>query len=113
MEALVGAFEDFWRVRFPDAQRGRWLDNDPAALAAAWSTAMAEGAITEDLAGWRVPCLIFLGAGDLDFLDGARRAVNEIPNAELLLLAESDHYAAHVSPDEVVLEAALRVLRAS
>jgi pimeloyl-ACP methyl ester carboxylesterase len=113
MEAVVGAFEDFWQVRFPDAQRGRWLDNDPAALAAAWSTAMSEGGITEDLARWRVPCLMFLGAADLDFLDGARRAVNEIPNAELLLLAESDHYAAHVSPDEVVLEAALRVLRAS
>lgn len=113
MEALVGAFEDFWRVRFPDAQRARWLDNDAAALAAAWSTAMDEGAIAEDFGNWRVPCLIFLGAADLDFLDGARRAVTEIPNAELLLLAESDHYAAHVSPNEVVLEAALRVLRAS
>jgi pimeloyl-ACP methyl ester carboxylesterase len=113
MEALVGAFEDFWRVRLPNAQRARWLDNDPAALAAAWSMAMDEGAIAEDLGDWRVPCLIFLGGADLDFLDGARRAVNEIPNAELLLLAESDHYAAHVSPDEVMLEAALRVLHAS
>jgi pimeloyl-ACP methyl ester carboxylesterase len=113
MEALVGAFEDFWQVRFPDAQRARWLENDPLAIAAAWSTAMDEGAIAEDLQRWRMPCLIFLGAADLDFLDGARRAVNEIPKAELLLLAESDHYAAHVSPDEVVLEAALRVLRAS
>jgi pimeloyl-ACP methyl ester carboxylesterase len=113
MEALVGAFEEFWRVKFPDAQRARWLDNDPLALAAGWSTAMDEGAITEDLQSWRLPCLIFLGAADLDFLDGARRAVDEIPNAELLLLAESDHYAAHVSPDEVVLEATLRVLRAS
>lgn len=47
------------------------------------------------------------------FLDGARRAAEEIPNAELLLLAEADHYAVHVSPDEIVLEAALRVLRAS
>jgi pimeloyl-ACP methyl ester carboxylesterase len=113
MEALVGAFEEFWRVKFPDAQRARWLDNDPLALAAAWSTAMDEGAIADDLQRWRVPCLIFLGAADLDFLDGARRAVDEIPNAELLLLAESDHYAAHVSPDEVVLEATLRLLRAS
>jgi hypothetical protein len=51
-------------------------------------------------------CLVFIGAADLDFLDGARCAVDEIPKAELLLLAESDHYAAHMSPDEVVLEAA-------
>jgi pimeloyl-ACP methyl ester carboxylesterase len=101
MEALVGAFEDFWQVRFPGAQRARWLDNDPAALAAARSTAMDEGAIAEDLRRWQVRCLIFLGAADLDFLDGARRAVDEIPNADLLVLAESDHYAAHVSPDEV------------
>jgi pimeloyl-ACP methyl ester carboxylesterase len=72
---------------------------------------MDEGAIAEDLEHWRVPCLIFLGAADLDFLEGARRAVNEIPNAELLLLGESDHYSAHVSPDDVVLEAALRMLR--
>ena len=74
---------------------------------------MAEGAIAENLRRWRVACLIFLGAADVDFLDGARRAVEEIPNAELLLLAEADHYAAHVSQEEVVLEAALRVLRAS
>jgi pimeloyl-ACP methyl ester carboxylesterase len=74
VEPLVRAFEDFWGVRFPDAQRARWLDNDPAALAAAWSAAMAEGAISEDLKRWRVPCLIFIGAGDADFLDGARRA---------------------------------------
>ena len=67
----------------------------------------------KDLRRWQVPCLIFLGAADADFLDGARRAAEEIPNAELLLLAEADHYAAHVSEDEVVLEAALRVLRAS
>jgi hypothetical protein len=43
-------------------------------------------------------CLVFIGAADLDFLDGARCAVDEIPKAELLLLAESDHYAAHMSP---------------
>jgi pimeloyl-ACP methyl ester carboxylesterase len=113
MEALVGAFERLWDVRFPDAQRARWLDNDPAALRAAWSAAMAEGAIGKDLRRWQVPCLIFLGAADADLLDGARRAAEEIPNAELLLLAEADHYAAHVSPDDVVVEAVLRVLRGS
>jgi hypothetical protein len=49
MEALVGAFEEFWRVKFPDAQRAHWLDNDPLALAATWSTAMNEGVIADDL----------------------------------------------------------------
>ena len=111
MEALVGAFEEFWEVRFPAAQRARWLDNDPVALAAAWSMAMTEGAISEDLGRWRLACLIFLGTADVDFLDGARRAAQEIADAELLLLAEADHYAAHVNAEEVVTEAVLRVLR--
>ena len=35
MEHLVGAFEAFWSVSFPDERRRRWLDNDPAALSAA------------------------------------------------------------------------------
>ena len=70
-----------------------------------------EGAISADLGRWRVPCLIFIGAGDADFLEGARRAVREIPRAELLVLEEADHYAAHMSQDEVVLDAVLRTLR--
>jgi pimeloyl-ACP methyl ester carboxylesterase len=113
MEALVRAFEDFWAVSFPDPQRARWLDNDPAALEAAWNEAMAEGAISEDLGRWRVPCLIFIGAADADFLDQARRAAEEIPKAELIVLGEADHYAAHMSQDEVVVDAVLRTLRAT
>jgi pimeloyl-ACP methyl ester carboxylesterase len=108
---LVRAFEDFWGVAFPDAQRARWLGNDPAALAAAWSAALAEGPISQDLGRWRVPCLIFIGDVDVDFLDGARRAAEEIPNAELLVLGEADHYAAHMSQDEVVRDAVLQTLR--
>jgi pimeloyl-ACP methyl ester carboxylesterase len=111
MEPLVRAFEDFWGVRFPDPQRARWLDNDPAALDAAWRAALTEGAISADLARWRTRCLIFIGAADADFLDGARRAASEIPNAELLVVGEADHYAAHMSQDEVVLDAVLRTLR--
>ena len=111
MEALVQAFEAFWGVRFPDTQRARWLDNDPAALEAAWSTALAEGAIPEALRAWHIPCLIVIGAGDADFLDQARRAADEIPKAELILLEEADHYAAHMGQDEVVLDGVLRTLR--
>jgi pimeloyl-ACP methyl ester carboxylesterase len=111
MEPLVRAFEDFWGVRFPDPQRARWLANDPAALEAAWSAAMADGPISADLGRWQIPCLIFIGAADADFLEGARRAAEEIPDAELLVLEEADHYAAHMSQDEIVIDAALRTLR--
>jgi pimeloyl-ACP methyl ester carboxylesterase len=110
-EPLVRAFEAFWDIEFPGSQRERLLDNDPVALYAAWSAAMAEGAISADLGRWRVPCLIFIGAVDADFLEGARRATQEIPDAELLVLEEADHYAAHMSQDEILIDAALTTLR--
>ena len=113
MEPLVRGFEDLCGVRFPDPQRTRWLDNDPAALQAAWSAALAEGSISDDLGRWRLPCLIFIGAADADFLEGARRAAEEIPDADLLVLEETDHYEAHMSQDEIVIEAVLRTLRRS
>lgn len=111
MEPTVQAFERFWEVEFPAPQRKRWLDNDPLALEAAWRAARDEGAIADDLGQWQIPCLVFLGAADADFLEGARRAAEAIPEAELLLLEEADHYAAHVSRDEAVIDAVLRTLR--
>lgn len=113
MEALVRAFEAFWGVRFDDAQRTLWLDNDPAALEAAVKAVLAEGAISEDLRSWQLRCLIFIGAADADFLDLARRAAEEIPRAEFLALEDVDHYGAHFSGDEVLLDAVLRTLRGS
>jgi pimeloyl-ACP methyl ester carboxylesterase len=110
-EPLVRAFEAFWDIEFPSPQRERLLENDPLALHAAWSAAMAEGAISAELGRWRVPCLIFIGAADVDFLEGARRAADEIPDAELLVLEEADHHAAHMSQDEILIDAALRTLR--
>jgi pimeloyl-ACP methyl ester carboxylesterase len=110
-EPLARAFEAFWDIEFPSPQRERLLANDPLALEAAWKAATAEGAISADLGRWRVPCLIFIGAADADFLEGARRAAEEIPGAELLVLEEADHYAAHMSQDEILIEAALRTLR--
>ncbi len=100
MEPMVRAFEHFWEVQFPEPQRARWLDNDPLAVEAAWSAARAERAITDDLGRWQSPCLIFLGVADVDFLEGAHRAAEEIPRAELVVLEEADHYAAHMSQDE-------------
>ena len=111
--ALVEAFERFWQVRFSERQRARWVDNDPEALRAMWSQVLAEGPVATALTGWTVPCLIVIGAADADFLDQARRAAAEMPRGELLLLEAADHYAAHVSADDALIEAVLRTLRAT
>jgi pimeloyl-ACP methyl ester carboxylesterase len=112
-KGLVEALEAFWDVRFPEDRRARWVDNDPTALEAAWTTALAEGPVSADLGTWQVPCLIFLGAADADFVDQARRAAEEIPNAEFLALDDADHYTAHLSQDELLFDAVLRTLRAN
>jgi pimeloyl-ACP methyl ester carboxylesterase len=108
-EPFVEALERFWNIRFPDARRN--VDNDPAALDAAWQAALAEGPISGDLGTWQVPCLIFIGAGDLDFLEQAKRAADAIPRAEFISLAGRDHYGAHTGHDDPVIEAVLRTLR--
>ena len=54
---------------------------------------------------------IVMGAGDADFLDQARRTAAEIPHGELLLFEEADHYTAHVSADDALIDAVLRTLR--
>jgi hypothetical protein len=53
--------------RFPEPDRTWILEkNDPAALEAAWLSAMGEGAISQDLGKWQVPCLICAGASRRD-----------------------------------------------
>jgi len=110
MEAFARGLEDFWQIRFPEPRRTRALDNDPAALRAAWRAALSEGAVSGDLRAWRIRCLIFIGAADADFLEQARHAASEIPNAEFMALNELDHYGAHTSPEKVLFEAILRTL---
>lgn len=105
MEALVRALEVFWDTRFPEVARQHYLDNDPAALDAAWTGARSEGAISEDLGAWRIRCLIFLGARDADFVPLAERAAAEIPDAGLLLLTEQDHIQTHLRPGDRLVEA--------
>lgn len=112
MEALIQAMEVFWEIRFPEALRARYLDNDPAALKAAWTKGLAEGAVARSLRTWQARCLIFMGTGDTDFLEQAQRAANEIPNAEFISLAGLDHIAAHMGQGDPVIEAVLRTLRA-
>ncbi|MGH2775226.1 MAG: alpha/beta fold hydrolase [Actinomycetota bacterium] len=110
LEAFVDGLETSSRMRFPDVQRAAYLDNDPAALHAASRAMLAGGAVARDLLAWHVPCLIFVGAGDVDFHDQARRAAEEIPNAKFVSLPEADHLGAHLHHD-VVLPAVLRTLR--
>jgi pimeloyl-ACP methyl ester carboxylesterase len=71
---------------------------------------LTQGAISEDLRRWQVPCLIYLGEGDVDFVEQARRAADEIPNAEFVALEELDHYGAHFEAESVV-PAVVRTLR--
>jgi pimeloyl-ACP methyl ester carboxylesterase len=113
MEPFVEMLESFAGTRFPDALRERWLDNDPAAIEAAWSAGVAEGEISEDLGAWELSCLIFVATGDVDFHDQAQQAANEIPNAEFISFGESDHVGAHLAEVDPVLAAVLRTLRAS
>jgi pimeloyl-ACP methyl ester carboxylesterase len=113
MEPFVEMLESFAGTRFPDALRERWLDNDPAAIEAAWSAAVAEGDISEDLGAWELSCLIYVATGDVDFHDQAQQAANEIPNAEFISIDESDHVGAHLAEIDPVLAAVLRTLRAS
>jgi pimeloyl-ACP methyl ester carboxylesterase len=113
MEPFVEMLESFAGTRFPDALRERWLDNDPAAIEAVWSAAIAEGAISEDLGAWQVRCLIHVAAGDVDFHDQAQQAADEIPNAEFISVEEPDHVGAHLAQVDPLLPAVVRTLRGS
>jgi hypothetical protein len=76
---VVEALEAFWTSAFPmNVERGR-SPNDAAALEAAWTTALSEGPVAHDLRAWQVPCLIFIGAADNDFLEQPRRSDRRVP----------------------------------
>lgn len=109
IEPFIEALEGFWGIRFPEARRT--VDYDPAALHAAWQAAMAEGPISDNLEAWKLRCLIFIGAADVDFLEQARCAADDIPGAQFLSLAERDHYGAHTDQDQLLVDAVLRTLR--
>jgi hypothetical protein len=72
---------------------------------------MAEGAVTENLGSWDVRCLICVAADDVDFFDQARRAAEEIPNAEFVSIEKTDHLGMDAAPIDSVLPAVLRTLR--
>lgn len=109
-EAFVEALEKYWGTRFPEPERTGYCAQDGGAVAAMAEAMLAEGDISADLGQWQVPCLLYLGAGDVDFVGQARRAAGEIPGAELITLENLDHYGTHYFSDRVV-PAVLRHLR--
>jgi pimeloyl-ACP methyl ester carboxylesterase len=86
MPAFVAAFEAGLGERLPEPVRTWTLANDPAALDAAWRSALAEGPVSADLSSWQIPCLIYAGSGDADIHASAAKAAAEIPNARFLSL---------------------------
>ena len=110
IEALVRAFEAI-AGSYPEPIRATYLASDAAAMRAAWSAAMDEGAVAENLGAWEVRCLICVAGDDVDFLDQARRAATEIPNAEFISIANVDHLGMDAARVDPVLPAVLRTLR--
>lgn len=97
MAAIVETFESTLDYRHPEPMRTWVLDNDPAAIEAAFRSVLAEGPISQDLTRWDVPCLIYAGAAD-EMHNDAKRAAAEIPSATFLSLPGHTHLSA---PDEV------------
>jgi pimeloyl-ACP methyl ester carboxylesterase len=95
----------------PEDKRALWLENDPTAIEAASAAMLDEGDVAVSLRSWEFRCLLFVGAADVDFFEGAQRAAREIANAEFVSLAGLNHIGAHLEQDPV-LAAVLRTLRA-
>jgi pimeloyl-ACP methyl ester carboxylesterase len=113
MSGFVESFEADLDYRFPEPERTWTIEsNDPAALDAAWESVQSEGAISEDLSSWRVPCLICAGDAD-EMHEDARRAAAEIPEAMFVSLAGHSHISAFYEADELLLPHVLALLRSS
>jgi pimeloyl-ACP methyl ester carboxylesterase len=110
IEPLVLAFEAI-AGRYAEPVRASYLASDAAAMRAAWSAAMAEGAVAGDLGAWDVRCLICVAADDADFFEQARRAADEIPNAGFISIERTDHLGMDAAPVDPFLPAVLRMLR--
>lgn len=103
MVGFVESFESSLNYRFPEPDRTWTLDtNDPAALEAAWRSALGEGPISQDLTKWQVPCLICTGAAD-EMHDDAERAAGEIPGAIFISLPGHSHLSAFYEADALLL----------
>jgi pimeloyl-ACP methyl ester carboxylesterase len=111
MAGFIESVESSLGTRLPESERTMMLDNDPAAIAAAWRSIEGEGSVSQDLTKWKVPCLIYAGSID-DMHDSAERAASEIPDATFLSLAGRDHFTVLHEVD-LVLPHVLNLLRGS
>jgi pimeloyl-ACP methyl ester carboxylesterase len=112
IQTLVNAFESIVG-RYPDDVRGHYLACDAEAMRAAWTAALAEGAVATDLGRWTTRCLISVAGEDVDFFEPARRAAEEIPAAEFLPLEREHHLGMDTARVDPLLPAVLRTLRGS
>jgi pimeloyl-ACP methyl ester carboxylesterase len=111
MKGFVETFETALAYRFPEPERTWTLErNEPAALEAAWRSALVEGPVSYDLSKWRVPCLICAGEAD-EMHDDAKRAAEEIPGARFVSLAGHSHISAFYEADDLLLPHIVEVLR--
>ncbi len=111
IEPLIEAFEAI-AGRYPDDVRAFYLAADPAAMRAAWLAVLEEGPVSERLGEWRIPVLLCLAAHDADFLEQARRAADEIPGADLMIVADTDHLGMDIEDVDPFFAAVLRTLSA-
>jgi len=112
IEALVLAFESV-AGRYPDPVRAAYLACDAAAMRAAFAAAMSEGAVSERLGAWDLPCLICVAADDVDFFEQARRAAEEIRGATFVSIEGTDHLGMDTASVDPVWNAIVGTLRAS
>jgi pimeloyl-ACP methyl ester carboxylesterase len=111
MEGFVESLESALGYRLPEPERTWTLEkNDPAALEAMLLSTQAEGPVSEDLSGWRVPCLICAGEDD-EMHDEARRAAEEIPGARFVSLPGHSHMSAFYEADGLLAPHILEFLR--
>lgn len=82
-------------------------------IRAACDAMLAEGDVSADLRAWRIPCLIHVAAGDVDFHEQARRAAAEIPGAQFISVPEVDHLTAHVGRLDMLHDRVRRMLRSA
>jgi pimeloyl-ACP methyl ester carboxylesterase len=112
IEPLIAAFEAI-AGPYPPEVRDLYLASDAAAMRAAWGAMMTEGAVSDRLGEWRLPVLLCVGAGDADFKDQAVRAAAEIPDAEFLVVEDTDHLGMDTADAHPALAAVLRTFQRS
>ena len=67
--------------------------------------------MSDDLGAWDLPCLICVATDDTDFFEQARRAAEEIPNAEFVAIEGQDHLGMDTARVDPILPSVLRTLR--